>query len=552
MEKRALLAALLCVIILLAYQEYLKRYYPPKPLPPAVSESQPAPTPASEPAPPQRVPEPAAPETADLGREVEIRTPLYRAVLTTKGGRFESFTLARYRSRVEQGSPPVEMVQAEGGIPLPGALTVHRTNGAVEDGGIYYETDRTSLTLEPGHTEKLVLRGRAATGEVVSKVFEFRADGYEIGLEVNVSGLGSEVTGISVSWTSVLVAHKPQGYRSRGVEGLALQGRKLKREQPTDPSRPISLVGDVRWVGVGDEYFLAAVAPARERVGDARFMRLAGEPAAVEGTLFLSVPGGRTVEENLVLYVGPKDVDELGRVGHGFQRAVDFGWFSMLALAALWLLQKLHGVSGNYGIDIILLTAMIKIAFVPLTHKSTKSMREMQKLQPLMLQLKEKYKDDRERLNREMMALYKRHGVNPLGGCLPMLLQFPVFIALYQVLGHSIQLRHAPFALWIKDLAAHECYLPGQEASGCNLLSLGGLPVPGLVILMGLSMIVQQWLTPTTAGTDPTQQRMMMVLLPIVFTVMFVNFPAGLVLYWLMNNILTVAQQWVTNRYVKD
>jgi len=552
MEKRALLAALLCLIILLAYQEYLQRYYPPQPLPPPVSEPQPAPTPAIEPAPPRPSPGPEAAGADDRGREVQVETPLYRAVLTTKGGRFKSFTLARYRTMVERGSPPVEMVQAGEGIPLPGAVKVHSKSGAVEDTGIYYETDRTFLMLDPGRTEKLVLRGRATTGEVVSKIFEFRADSYEIGLEVSVSELASEATAISVDWTSALVAHKPEGYRSRGVEGLALQGRKLKRERPAEPGRSISLAGDVRWVGVADEYFLAALAPAGGGVGDARFTRLPGEPGAVEGTFSLSVPGGRTARGNLVVYVGPKDVDELNRVGHGFQRAVDFGWFSTLALGALWLLQKLHGITGNYGIDIILLTVMIKIAFVPLTHKSTKSMRDMQKLQPLMLQLKEKYKDDRERLNREMMALYKRHGVNPLGGCLPMLLQFPVFIALYQVLGHAIQLRHAPFALWIKDLAAHECYLPGQEGSGCNLLSLAGLPVPGLVILMGLSMIVQQWLTPTAAGTDPTQQRMMMVLLPIMFTVMFVNFPAGLVLYWLMNNVLTVAQQLVTNRYVTD
>jgi YidC/Oxa1 family membrane protein insertase len=148
-----------------------------------------------------------------------------------------------------------------------------------------------------------------------------------------------------------------------------------------------------------------------------------------------------------------------------------------------------------------------------------------------------------------MMELYRRHRVNPLGGCLPMLLQFPVFIGLYQALNQSIELRHAKFGLWVRDLSAHECYpWPGQTVGvGCNDFSLFGTPIPVLVILMGASMILQQWLSPST-GMDPAQQRMMMVLMPVMFTVMFVNFPSGLVLYWLVNNLLTIGQQWWTNR----
>jgi YidC/Oxa1 family membrane protein insertase len=178
-----------------------------------------------------------------------------------------------------------------------------------------------------------------------------------------------------------------------------------------------------------------------------------------------------------------------------------------------------------------------------------KSMRDMQRLQPQMAKLREKFKDDRERLNKEMIELYRRHRVNPLGGCLPMLLQFPVFIGLYQALNQAIELRHARFALWVRDLSAHECYpWPGQVVvGGCNELSVLGVPIPVLVILMGASMLLQQWLTPST-GMDPAQQRMMMVLMPVMFSVMFVNFPSGLVLYWLVNNVLTIAQQWWTNR----
>jgi len=213
------------------------------------------------------------------------------------------------------------------------------------------------------------------------------------------------------------------------------------------------------------------------------------------------------------------------------------------------LLRLFHVLTRNYGIDIILLTVIVKVLFLPLSQKSMKSMRDMQRLQPQMAKLREKFKDDRERLNKEMMELYRRHRVNPLGGCLPMLLQFPVFIGLYQALNQSIELRHAKFGLWVRDLSAHECYpWPGQQPTlGCNDLSVLGLSIPVLVILMGASMLLQQWLSPST-GMDPAQQRMMMVLMPVMFTVMFVNFPSGLVLYWLVNNLLTIGQQWWTNR----
>jgi YidC/Oxa1 family membrane protein insertase len=176
---------------------------------------------------------------------------------------------------------------------------------------------------------------------------------------------------------------------------------------------------------------------------------------------------------------------------------------------------------------------LIKLAFIPLTQKSLTSMKEMQKLQPQMAKIREKFKDDREKLNKEMMELYKRHRVNPLGGCLPMLLQFPVFIGLYQALLNAVELRHARFALWINDLSAPD------------RLMISGVGIPVLTILMGASMLLQQWMTPS-AG-DPTQKTMMLIL-PVVFTFMFINFPSGLVLYWLVNNLLSVGQQYYVTK----
>jgi YidC/Oxa1 family membrane protein insertase len=223
--------------------------------------------------------------------------------------------------------------------------------------------------------------------------------------------------------------------------------------------------------------------------------------------------------------------------------------FSFLAVPLLRLLKMFHGFTRNYGVDVILLTVLVKVLFIPLTNRSMKSMRDMQRLQPQMAKLRERFKDDREKLNKEMIELYRRHRVNPLGGCLPMLLQFPVFIGLYQALSQAIELRHAKFAFWVHDLSAHECYpWPGQGTiTGCNEFAMLGIPIPILVLLMGGSMILQQYLSPSS-GMDPAQQRMMMILMPVMFTVMFINFPSGLVLYWLVNNVLTITQQWWSNR----
>jgi YidC/Oxa1 family membrane protein insertase len=202
----------------------------------------------------------------------------------------------------------------------------------------------------------------------------------------------------------------------------------------------------------------------------------------------------------------------------------------------LYALRLLHTVTGNYGVDIILLTALVRIATIPLTQKSFKSMREMQKIQPQLKRVQEQYKDDQAKLQKEMMELYKSHGVNPFSGCAPMVLQIPIFVGLYNALLHAIELRHAPFALWITDLSSPE------------RLMVAGVGIPVMTLLMGGTMLVQQWLTPQQG--DPTQRQMMMIM-PVVFTFMFFNFPSGLVLYWLVSNLLGIAQQYLILRTPK-
>ena len=252
-----------------------------------------------------------------------------------------------------------------------------------------------------------------------------------------------------------------------------------------------------------------------------------------------TLQAGDSVRGSAKVFAGPKQADLLAATGKGLDELIDYGWFGFLAKPLVFLMKASNRVTGNYGIDIILLTILIKIIFFPLTQKSMASMRKMQELAPVLNKLKEKYKGDTQRVNQETMNLYKTYKINPLSGCLPMLAQIPVFIALYKGLLVTIELRHAPFFLWVNDLSAPE-YL-----WDLNLLGFI-LPIRLLPLLMGISMFIQQKMTPS-ASMDPMQQKLML-LMPVVFTFMFWSFPAGLVVYWLVNNILSIGQQWLYNR----
>jgi YidC/Oxa1 family membrane protein insertase len=305
---------------------------------------------------------------------------------------------------------------------------------------------------------------------------------------------------------------------------------------------PKTLQGKMDWAGYEGNYFLTAILP----VGDA------GENFTMQGTEALTtmqVAGnldtlqpGVAKEYSYHIFYGPKKLNLLKEIGFNLDKAVNFGWFDVVAKPTLWLLNFFYSFTRNYGIAIILVTVLFKAIFWPITQKGMKSMKNMQKLQPKMVKIKEKYKGDPARMNQEVMSLYKTYKVNPLGGCLPMVLQIPVFFALYKVLLQCIELRHAPFMLWITDLSA-----PDRLWIGFDIPYLGGIPV--LTLLMGASMFFQQKLTPTTA--DPTQAKIMM-FLPVIFTFMFLNFASGLVLYWFVNNLLAILQQYLINRGSKS
>ena len=254
-----------------------------------------------------------------------------------------------------------------------------------------------------------------------------------------------------------------------------------------------------------------------------------------------SIAAGATHTIDMPLYAGPQITRQLQATAPGLELTKDYGWVTIIATPLYWLLEKLHTMVSNWGWAIVLLTVIIKGVFFPLSAASYRSMAKMKALAPRLERLKEQYGDDRMKFQQAMMEMYKTEKVNPLGGCLPMLIQIPFFFALYRVLMAAIELRHAPFMLWINDLSA-----PDRLWLGFNLPYLQGLPV--LTLLMGASMYLQQKMTPTTV--DPTQARIMQ-FLPVVFTFMFINFASGLVLYWLVNNLLSILQQYLINRQTK-
>jgi YidC/Oxa1 family membrane protein insertase len=319
----------------------------------------------------------------------------------------------------------------------------------------------------------------------------------------------------------------------------ALIDDKLQEVKPKDlEESDKTLQGKITWAAFEGTYFMAGVIPEKQ---DGKTLKLSAEGDKINTLLIGTedvIPAKGRLQYNYQVYFGPKKISTLQEIGHDLERIVNFGWFDAIARPALYLLNFFYDYVGNYGIAIILVTMLIKILFWPIAQKGLKSMKNMQKIQPKMAKLKEKYKNDKERLNQEMMGLYKTYKVNPLGGCLPMFLQIPVFFALYKVLLQAIELRHAPFMLWITDLSA-----PDRLMIGIDIPYLGGLPV--LTLLMGGSMFLQQKMTPSPA--DPTQAKIMM-FLPVIFTFMFLNFASGLVLYWLVNNLLTIGQQYVINK----
>jgi YidC/Oxa1 family membrane protein insertase len=536
MEKRAFIAVALSLLILVLYQEWVSRYYgaPPSQAPATKEAEKPAPSPAPAlPAPAEAPPSTLTSSGEQPGREIKVDTDKYVAIFSTQGARLKSFKLKKYRSSLDKDSPPFEMVVSAPGVPFPlGVRWQGKTS--TDDSDLVYSVEGGNLTLSGDAKGNLVFQGRAPDGTIVNKSFTFSGSLYRIALDVSIKTadgqpLPAEILLTDKSDYSVINPDaKFEGY-------VALVDNKIKRESPAESDKGHEFSGDVSWAGFGHTYFFFALLP--EQGADHKTWVHQTGPALLAGI------SGPAANGRYTLFVGPKELDVLKSLGKQLERSIDFGYFYFISIPLLYVMRFFHQATSSYGMDIILLTLVIKLLMAPLTHKSYVSMKQMQKLQPQMEKLKEKFADDKEKLNKEIMELYRRNGVNPLGGCLPMLLQLPVFYGLYNALSTPIELRHAPF-LWIKDLSK-----PDWESLRFTVPDWWphALPagIPVLTILMGASMFLQQWMTPS-AG-DPNQRKMMMIM-PLMFTFMFVSFPAGLTVYWLVNNILTIAQQYWINR----
>jgi len=551
MEKRVLLAFVLSIIVFVGWS-YLttpsKQESAPTTTPPSAGEAAPAerattPSAASRPALKGETPTAKIPVNVE---DIVVKTDLYEAKITPVGGRLKSLTLNNYRVDVDPQSPPKELVAAQSPaeFPLATYFRNHTLPGLSE---VVYSSDREEIRLgEALPEEKLTLTWRSPEGFEVIKTFTFRRGTYLIDMAVTLRNLSSQEVddALVLELTSQPFMDKHR-YSFAGLGLLTDSGLheiKLKK-LAKDMAKITPTLQSVTWAAYEDQYFLAGILPAEPDK-----TRVQAEALGENGVRFqlLTPPVVLAPDTEktyrYTLYYGPKDYKRLKALENGLVRSIYFGWLDVVSKPLLVVMLWLNGFLKNYGLTIILLTVVVKILFWPLTAKSYKSMKQMQKLQPQIMKLREKYKNDREAMNREMMQLYRTFKVNPMGGCLPMVIQIPVFIAFYRLLDYSLELRHAPFWLWIQDLSAPDRLLHFgfkipymQEPAG----------IPVLTLLMGASMFLTQKMTPTPG--DPTQAKIMM-LMPIFFTVIFVNFPSGLVLYWFVNNLLSLGQQYLINK----
>lgn len=546
--QRALLAIVLSFLILFGYQYVFVGFEQPQENPTeaeqVVAENTAAQPNAVEPVISTPVEQPAAQQAAEPSRpalDITVDTDLYTAVISEQGGAVKSFVLKKHREENDADSPGKQLVRTDEATGFP----LKFSWGSLVPANTLYDSSTQNIALSSTNQNgSLVLSQSNANGIAVQRTYTFDDEKYFIDMQVKVKNTSANPLQGAAEIHQVNSPFQHLGAASRFLfTGPALYvDESLEEVKAKEFSEgPKVFSGNISWAGYQGTYFACSVAPVG--VTNSTFTMQGSEELAktvLAGPLDTLQPGEEKVYNYRIFY-GPKKLTVLTDAEDNFSHAINFGWFDMLAKPTLWLLNFFHKYTHNYGIAIILVTVLFKAIFWPITQKGLMSMKNMQKLQPKMVKLKEKYKDDPQAMNREVMNLYKTYKVNPLGGCLPMVLQIPVFFALYKVLLQSIELRHAPFMLWITDLSA-----PDRLMIGFDIPFIGGIPV--LTLLMGASMFLQQKLSPTTA--DPTQQRIMM-FLPVVFTFMFLNFASGLVLYWFINNLLAILQQYLINQKTK-
>jgi len=548
-QARLVIAIVLSVLVFLAWQfffvdkEAVQKSAPQTKQPPAQEQPVKAAQPYPKETPAVDTGQTAGAETpvsspGQIAQTITVDTPLYRLKLSEKGAGVTSFVLKKYRETVEKDSPLKELLPQDN--PIETVLIGFAGNSLPGlDNAVFSSNLKVETVNAKDSAQAITFSWKSERGVLVEKTYKFAPDSYLIGLDVAIKN-GSAQT-IQDKLFVALTGTVPDDKRMYGFEGpSALIEKDLEEVKIKDIADQNTYAGNVQWVALQDRYFMMSVIP--EQVGDAS-MRLdlkGNDLVEAQYVMPDGVIGAGTQQTyRYSLFFGPKSMDVLAAAGHSLNKALNFGMFDILAKPCVWLMNKLYSVIPNYGIAIIILTILIKLVLWPLGSKSYKSMSEMKKIQPLMKEIREKHKNDKKKMNEEVMGLYRTYKINPLGGCLPMVVQLPVFFALYRMLYQAIELRHAPFFLWIDDLSAPDRLFRFDVSSIPFMEPPYGIPV--LTIVMGATMLLQQKMSPPMG--DPTQAKMMM-FMPLIFTVIFINFSAGLVLYWLVNNILSISQQY--------
>jgi YidC/Oxa1 family membrane protein insertase len=481
-------------------------------------------------------------------KRISVQTDLFKAEIDTMGGDLRKLELTQHRAADsdtnnfillnDTAAPSVYVVQS--GIAL-GKVATHKEVFTSAANDYQMAADQNELMV--------ALEWTSPEGVKLTKTYTFVRGSYEVKVNQVVSNGSSAAIDPLVYYQIVHDSESNQGTKMMPTftgGAYFTEADKYKKVKFTEMAKePLSKLAKDGWVGLVQHYFVGAWIPQTKDAQEFYTKDLGNKIYAI-GTKYstASVAPGASKDLSAKLYVGPQTHSELIKAAPGLEYTVDYGWLSFIASPLFMILSLIQGFVGNWGYSIILLTILIKLAFYPLSASGYRNMAQMRELAPRLQSMKEKFGDDRQKMQQAMMELYKKEKINPMGGCLPILVQIPVFISLYWMLLASVEMRHAPFILWIQDLSAPDTIF-GHIPNVVPLL--GGMPIGLLPILMGVSMIVQTKLNPKPA--DPVQAKVMMIM-PIAFSLFFFFFPAGLVLYWFVNNVLSIAQQARINHLI--
>jgi YidC/Oxa1 family membrane protein insertase len=471
-------------------------------------------------------------------RTITIDNSKYTVKISEEGAGIVSFALKEYFENIKPDAKRKELLTQQQDLNSMALFFENQSLKNLDKAKFHAMTDSEKIKIKNQKFQLSFIKN-TAEGIQIKKTFTFQPESYLIDLDViiqnNSNNILSDQLGLRLS-NSRDVSKNSSSYAFEGPSALVdekLKQVKIKKDNPPD-----IIKGKIQWIALEDRYFMTSLI-AKEPFKSSMRIKIDQGKLLNEyiGPKF-EIGNGSSKHFKYAIFFGPKKQDLLEKLNYSLSQVIHFGFFDFLAKPFLWFLNFIFSIIPNYGVSIIILTILTKILLWPLGNKSYKSMNQMKRLQPLMQEIREKYKNDKTKMNQEMMGLYRTYKINPLGGCLPMILQIPVFFALYRMLYQAIELRHAPFIWWINDLSAPD-RLFHFDFSIPMMQPPYGIPV--LTIIMGASMLLQQKMSPPPG--DPTQAKMMMIM-PIVFTFIFINFSSGLVLYWLINNLLSIGQQY--------